>query len=270
MGGGGGLGGIVDAVAKPVQSIVNNPGRALSGGVIGNLVMGPAGLVGGALLGGAAGDKATQAIRDRENALNYGYANQPAAPEFESQIDPATGMLKQQYQQKSQLNEGGLEAMRGEALRDPSKMSKWREIAQTQGMDQLGRQQGNQLAQAQSGLAAAGGLSQGARERLQQSSMQQGLMGQQNMWTQLAAQDEQKRQQMLGQLPGQELAAAGYKSGIGGGNIQSALDEINRKRAFDMNRYNQQMGAWGAQQTANAVQVPEDKGFLGNMFDGLF
>jgi hypothetical protein len=264
MGGGGGFNpvqAVSNVFAPGVNDVVKNPlnlyapgiapkipGFGLPGGIPG---------LGGGEGGGGGG----------------GFSNpfaRPDSPTFESQIDPATGLLKKQYQQHSQLNEQGLEAMRAEALRDPSKMSKWREIAQTQGMDQLGRQQGNQLAQAQSGLAAAGGLSQGARERLQNSSMQQGLMGQQNMWTQLAAQDEQKRMGMLGALPGQELQAAQYKSGIGGGNIEAALQEINRKRAFDMNNYNEQMRAWAAGQTAAGMKVPEDKGFIGNMFESIF
>lgn len=268
MGGGGGIGGALGSVASTVGNVVKNPLPALTGGLLGGAAFGPAGTVlggiGGAAAGGAFGGGGEG---------GGGFANpfpRPDTPTFESQIDPNTGLLKQQYQKKSELNEGALNAMRSEALRDPGQMSKWREIAQTQGMDQLARQQGNQLAQAQSGLAAAGGLSQGARERLANTSMQQGLMNQQNMWTNLASQDEQKRMQMLGQMPGQELAAAGYKSGVGGANIQAALDEINRKRAFDMNNYNEQMRAWGAGQTAAAMPVPKDKGFLGNMFEGIF
>lgn len=272
MGGGGGIGGAINNAVGSVGNVISQPlnpqkwvdtHRAAAG--VNVAAFDPLGITG---LAGAVGG-----FGPGKDGGGGGFSNpfaRPDAPTFESQIDPATGLLKQQYQQKSQLNEQGLEAMRAEALRDPSKMSKWREIAQTQGMDQLGRNQAAQLAQAQSGLASAGGLSQGARERLQQQSMQQGLLGGQNMWTQLAAQDEQKRAGMLAGLPGQEMAAAQYKSGIGGGNIEAALREIDKKRAFDMNRYNQEMQAWGAGQTAAAMPVPQNKGFFGNMFEGIF
>jgi hypothetical protein len=196
-------------------------------------------------------------------------ASRPGDLTFESQLNP-DGSIKDVYKQQSQLNTQGLEAMRSGALRDPSQASRWRDIAQGQAMDQFGRQQAGQLQQAQNNLAAQGGLSSGARERLQNQAMQSGIQGKQGIWGQMAMQDEQNRLGQLAQLPGQELAAAGYKSNIDAANIGRGLGEVQARRAFDMGKYQQDMQAWGALNTANAVQVPQDKGFLGNIFEGIF
>jgi hypothetical protein len=267
---GGAVSSIQQAASNPfkaVENVVANPLPAFVGSLGGGMVAGPAGTALGAIAGGgiAAQQKTGSGAMQGSWGSGDPFAH-PGTPTFESQIDPETGLLKKQYQQTTKYNEGGLEALRSEALRDPSKMSRWREIQQGQQLDQLGKTQGAQLAQAQSGLAAAGGLSQGARERLQQQNMQQGLMGQQNIWSQMAAADEQKRQAALAGLPGQELAAAQFKSA----DIHNALDEINKKRAFDLARYQEQMRAWAAGQTAAGMQEPQDKGLFGNMFEGIF
>lgn len=184
-------------------------------------------------------------------------------PTFESTRD-LSGMIKPIYQQQSQLNTQGLEALRGEALRDPSQMSRWRELAQGQAMNELRGQQAGQLAQAQQGLAAAGGLSGGARERLQRQSMLGGLQGQQNIWSQMAAADEQKRQAALAMLPSQELATAGYMSDIQGRNIERALQDITQQRGFDLTKYQEQMKLLAAKETAKAV--PKQQGFMSWLF----
>jgi len=176
---------------------------------------------------------------------------QPLKPTFDS-VATSNGLLKDQYQLgNGGYNTQGLEALRNEALRTGP--SQWAVMQQAQQGNQLAQAQGGQLAQAQSRLAASGGLSGGARERLMNSSMTQGLLNRQNLNSSIANQDEQKRMATLSALPGQELQSAGFNRDTQQYNIDKALSEKLQNRAFDTNNYNEQMRAWASRETAKAT-----------------
>jgi hypothetical protein len=197
-------------------------------------------------------------------------AGRPLNPDFVSIGDESSGLLKQPYNSGSFLDDRGLNAIRKEALRDPGTMSRWGELARSEQMNQLARSQAGQFSQAQNQLAQSGGLRTGARERLASAGMQQNLAAQQRSLGGIQMQDESNRLNQLGQLPGADLAAANYQSGRQDTNINRALSEIAQKRALQQGQYNEAMRAWAAEKTGNAAPQTQDRGFLGNLFSGLF
>lgn len=180
-----------------------------------------------------------------------GADGKPLPPGFVSIGDDATGLLKAPYLLNSTLNGNALNQLRGETLNQGP--SKWSQLQQQIQGDDLAANQASQIAQAQSGLASRGGLRSGASERLAQAGMRQGMMGRQQMQSNLANQDEQNRQTNLRALPGMELASAGYNDGTSKYNIEGAKGEMLQRRAFDANQYNESMRAWGAVKTAAAT-----------------
>jgi len=183
----------------------------------------------------------------------YDATGKPILKDFESNIDPNTGLLRTQYQTKDVLNRQGLAAMRGEALRDPGTMSRWGQMATNQARNQMTQQVAGQQQQATNQLAMQGGLRTGARERLASQGMRSQLEGGQQALGNVQMQDEQNRQKWLQMLPGQELAAANYDTGVQDTNINRAGSEITQGRLWDTNRYNEAMRAWGAEKTAAAT-----------------
>ena len=114
----------------------------------------------------------------------------------------------------------------------------------------------NQQAQRLDQLAMRGGVSKGAAERLSQQGVQQGLQAQQQVYGQgLNAnfQDEQLRQSGLTNLGNAEFQAAQNQQGIDEFNIRNSLEDISQERAFDANKYNQDIQAWASRETANAA-----------------
>lgn len=180
-----------------------------------------------------------------------GADGKPIAKQFVSTIDPDTGLLKDAYNLKAPVNTGGLEALRGEALRTGP--SAWRTMEEASQRDKLAKSSAGQLAQAKNQMAMQGGLRGGSAERLAAQGMRQNLGGAQNISRDLAVADEQKRMQAVGQLPTAEINQATFDRGTGQYNIDKALSEVLQKRANDVNQYNQQMSAWGAERTAAAT-----------------
>jgi len=256
--GGGGLGGVLDSAVGVVTGGSWTPGG--KGYLQGNDPI----KAWTNLVPGLGGKSPTNA-----NNTQIDMFGRPILEDFKSNIDPATGLMKEQYNVKDTYDPRAINSMRETALRAPGEQSKWAEMAQANAGNQIAKQQAGQLAGAQSGLAMQGGLRTGARERLASQSMQSGLMNKQNAFNQIAGQDEQNRLGQLGQLVGQEGNLAQYQTGLQSGNIGRATSEIGQNRAYDMNRYNEAMKAWAAQQSANAIPQTEDKGFLGNLMGGF-
>lgn len=175
----------------------------------------------------------------------------PIAPAFSSVLG-RDGLLREPYQ----LGDGGydpraMDALRTEAFRQGP--STWRTLQQGLQTDALAKNQAGQFNQGVTRMASTGGISTGARERMMQKSLEQGLTGRQNINSSLALADEENRQKTLQALPGQELQLAGFKQGTQQYNIDKALGDIFQKRAFDANAYNEQMRAWAAKETAKAT-----------------
>lgn len=184
-------------------------------------------------------------------STGYDKSGKPIQKEFNTLLDPDTGLLKENLQLKTNLNTGALEGMRAEANRTGP--SAWRTLAETQAGDQLAKQSAGQLAQARGQMSMQGGLRGGSAERLAQQSMMANLTGKQNIANQYATQDEQNRLATQDKLAGQELAYSGYDRDTSKYNTDKALAETLQQRGYDINAYNEAMRAWGATQTAAAT-----------------
>lgn len=175
----------------------------------------------------------------------------PMTPGYVSIGDDITGLLKDPYNLKNNLNTEALDQLRAETLRQGP--SKWAQLqAVTQG-DQIAKQNASNIQAAQNNLAATGGLRGGAAERLQTAGANSSLMASQNMRQNLATQDEQNRMTNLRALPGMEQSAAQYQNDINKYNIEGAKNEMLQRRAFDVNNYNEAMRGWAAQKAAAAT-----------------
>ena len=96
-----------------------------------------------------------------------------ARPEYQTVLDPETGLLLDQYTIDDTLNTQGLEKFRGEALRDAGTDSMWAKLAmeklnedQLRAKEDLGAMFNANLAGGFDQLAASGGVDSGARERM--------------------------------------------------------------------------------------------------------
>lgn len=220
-------------------------------------------------------------------------------PEFLSGYDKGSGLLQDKYQQKGpgsnigeldrrmgdiQLNTQGLEAIRGKAL--ATGPSAWAQMATQKQQQEESQQRGQSAqqgaaaqAQARSQLAMRGGLSGGARQRLAmqgardqaQAGQQIGAQGQ-SARAGIGLQDEQTKNQMLSQLPGQELAAlqpAMQKAsawqqmaqGEQGQAIQreqfnttAALQQQQNQNQANMGLYQEQMKSQASERQARATE----------------
>ena len=145
--------------------------------------------------------------------------------------------------------------------------------------DSANSQQGSASANTLSNLARQGGLSGGAAERaMRQNSSDFNKAKQQiarfgvTEGNNLAIADEKEKTQMLAQLQGLEFQAIqpqmakvqamlgqmSKEQGLGMDanqfNINTALNELAQKRAFDMQRYSEQMKQYAADRTAHAQE----------------
>lgn len=145
--------------------------------------------------------------------------------------------------------------------------------------DSAADQQGAASANALSALARQGGLSGGASERAMRQNASDFNKARQQIArfgitseNELAIADEKERNQMLSQLQGLEIQALqpqmaktqallgqmSKEQGLGVDtnqfNINTALNELAQKRAFDMQRYSEQMKMYAADRTANAQE----------------
>ena len=179
-------------------------------------------------------------------------------PGFRGVTDVKTGQLIDQYKINPFLGEAS-QKLRQEAL--GTGPSPWASMAlQRQGLEEsqargaAGHQQQMAQSQAMSQLARQGGLGSGARTSLARSGARDQMMAAQGVGQQGAMArygineaDAQRRQQLLGSTADIERA----------GDVQNQatmMKELEAKARFEANRYNQQMGAWGAEQTANATR----------------
>ena len=109
-------------------------------------------------------------------------------------------------------------------------------------------------------LAMNGGLRGGAGERMAGRLADQGLLAQQQnaraangQRLDISAQDEQNRLSNLANLGTAELQVAGHNRAGEQFNIGNTIADINARRQFDQNNYNQDMQAWAARKTAEAT-----------------
>lgn len=200
--------------------------------------------------------KSQQSIQEQRAGIN------PA--DYEGVRNVQTGELLSQYafdptkseafsrQRAQALDQGPSEWAKLQTQRQQMEEQNQRDIANKQA------QQG--ISQATSSLARMGGMGGGARNRMALQGAKDLMFQGQNISRQgmadrmgIATQDEQTRQNLLNQVSGTELQ--GQQT-----NLATLGTDITRKAAFDANRYNQQMSAWGAKQTADAQRAASGGG----------
>jgi len=172
-----------------------------------------------------------------------------------------------------EVDQRGIEEMRRLALGE--EQSPWLQLQlQKIGEEQKAqREAGAQQAlggqqQAMSALAMKGGLRGGAAERIARGGAEDIFnVGQEiSRWgagQRLGAEQaaEEQRLQMLSQLPQAELQylepqfrEREYQTGIEQYNIEQALGEHQQRRQAELEKYKEDMAAWGAERTAEAQE----------------
>jgi hypothetical protein len=178
---------------------------------------------------------------------------------FQGMIDPKTGKVLDQYKVDPFSGQAS-QQLRSEALSTgPSALAKG--MLGKQAFDEnlqrgkvgLQTQTANSNAQAQ--LARMGGFGGGARALLARGGARDAMLANQQVGAQGAQQrydinnqDMQRKQTLLGQTA--DVERAGDTA-----NLQTVKDTLGAKAQYDSNRYNQQMQAWAAKQSADATRA---------------
>lgn len=220
-------------------------------------------------------------LSDPNDPRNYSnpqspYYGMPTAPNYAPGYNPDTMSFAPEIERrlsKINVNQEGLGRFRDLATRKGSSPWAVLQLQKAQDDELAAKEEGIQgargaAATAESRLAMTGGLSSGARERLARGGVRD-LIGA----TQAASReggrnrlaigiaDEENRISQLGQLPGMESQA--YRDSLAKeqmfdsarqNDINRAIEENNRRMQFNLNRYQQQTQAWGAQQQAQATK----------------
>lgn len=178
------------------------------------------------------------------------------APQYESLRDPTTGQLKDLYKYDPTKSEA-FSQIRSQAL--SSAPSAWanmqvqrQQLEQQNLADDAVKQQMQAINQARTGLARTGGLSSGAglslaRQGARDMMLQKQGISRQGMLDRLGVSqtDEERRQGLLKGVADAETRAQQA-------NLATLTGDMASQRDFDLNRYREQMGAWGAQNTSAA------------------
>ena len=182
------------------------------------------------------------------------------------QVNPITG----------KLDISGVESLKERALNKGP--SAWANMAtDKQRLEQSGlvnsatNLASTEAAQNRAALASRGGLRGGAGLRLANQAGQQGALARQNVYQQgalqradIGLQDQQMKNQFLTQLPGAQLAAAQYGTGVdqynanqtnqaNQFNIGNRLQDQQQQNAWDTLSYQEKMKLKGAGMTADAI-----------------
>lgn len=109
-------------------------------------------------------------------------------------------------------------------------------------------------------MTTGGGQSSGAAAFLANQGARNTMAAQQNIGAQaqtnalgIQATDATNKQSMLGQV-------ASAETGAQSANAQTAMNDAANANMFNAGRYQQQMAAWGAQQTANGQEASAGSG----------
>lgn len=203
----------------------------------------------------------------------------PIRPGYSSILDQF-GNTKPGYELKTpgidQNSLFGLSAIKSDALRTgPSLWGNTMLLKQQQ--DQAAANSGaaataaQGAAQARSGLAMRGGLSEGARRSIANQSMRnlmtakQGVsaQGAQNRYSTLA-QDEQNRMDQLSKYAAAEGGLAQYNNTQAADqqkyNLMARLQDMQGKSGFDLGAYTEELKKWAAAKQAGAISGSGDGG----------
>jgi len=185
-------------------------------------------------------------------------------PGWSGMRDVKTGQLLDQYKINPFAGEAS-QKIRAEALgTGPSEWAKnalgKQQFEQGQQMGAAGLQSQQAQSQARAALMQQGGLGGGARTSLARSGARDQLMAQQNVGSAGALArygindtDAKRRQELLG-------TTADVERGADIQNLGTTRSDLENRAKFDVNRYNEQMKAWGAKQSADATRAAGSSG----------
>jgi len=246
------------------------------GGALAGSVAGPIGMVGGGLIGNTIqndSEKDPNAYMNAWDAQNKA----PDLPAYQGVDFNAPTMDKVQA---ATIDQRGLDAYRNQALGDVSPWTQLQnqqnaQLAQQQSQD-IGAQNSAQVATARDNIAAGGGLTSGAAERLGNQGIQSSLLGQQgvqrnlmNANTNVGIAGRNQQLEALRNLPGMDLAQAQFNQNINNtnfaaNNAQAAqknefnLQEAKRKSDYLASKYNTDALIYGTNKQAAQQQQHEE------------
>lgn len=198
----------------------------------------------------------------------------PIRPEYQSLLDPKTGLMKDPYQLKTEQLDPtkweGYQKYKKDALTDGP--STWAQLMlQKQGLEESQAKQSAAtqamagMAQARGALGMRGGLSSGARERIALQGQRNLLQGRQQVGMQgsvnrlgIGVQDQTNRTNMLGNVMTSEVDLGKYNNTLANKsqefNLMRALEEKRAGDSQTMEVYNEQMKKWAAERQAQATE----------------
>ncbi len=208
------------------------------------------------------------------------YGPMPELGDYQSLLDGSTTLKVDPVTGK--LDMSGIDEIKARALATGD--SAWAKMAlEKQGIEQgallnnAARLSATEAAQNRAAMSARGGLRGGAAMRLANQAQQQGAMGRQNVFQQgalsradIGLQDQVQKNQFLGMLPGAQLAAANYTTGIdqfnalqnneaNKFNIGNTITDRTGRNAWTQMGYQEKMKMLAANKTADAIAASGQK-----------
>lgn len=186
-------------------------------------------------------------------------------PSFEGMRDINTGELLKEFTFDPYSGEA-VQALKGEAF-GTSQDSPWLKLQRArelQDMDLASKQALQGMSQAQAQMAMTGGLSSGARERMSRGGARDIMLARQAVARGGTQARLGRQADLLGSFADLERQAQLE-------NIGTRKQDLSSLSAFDANRYNQQMSAYGAKQAAEgqraaaAASAPKGKCFMADV-----
>ena len=215
-------------------------------------------------------------LREVSAQLKYDAAGRPIRNNYISMTDSQGNIasnlsLAGRIGPNVQANTQAADVLRGKATsQGPSAWAQMAEqnqrLQESQALGQQNRMNMANQNRAYNSLAQRGGLSAGQRERLASQGMIQGLRGQQQIMGQgmqnrlnIGMQDEQMKNQLLGQSASADLNLANFNQGQRAFNTQAqqfditnAMRDIGGYNAYNAGAFSEAMKEWGAAKTADA------------------
>jgi len=193
-------------------------------------------------------------------------------PDYVMMRDPATGQLHENFQLGMGDSYGALKD-KAMTVGDTPWAQMMREKVALDKAQQMGSavtQGQGQVSGARNRLAMTGGLTRGASERLESGGIGNLMRARQEVGRganlnnlNISLQDEENKNQMLGQIGGVEQK-------IQGGNVGNLMRDIASENEMSRSNYAEDMGAWGAAQSGQAQVDAAKAGKSGGLLSGIF
>lgn len=254
-----------DSVKEFTKSPLKAAGSMLGAGAA--MPLGAVGMLGGAKIGGA--------LASGKNPFSNKIDVPGAQAKPEWTLSSLDGKLREDLQLGSKLPQAAtqsqsvLNKLQDRAMADgPSAQAKYLQGANQRSMEnamgQADQMSGAAQAQATSRMAMRGGVDSGNRERMAKSFGFENLMNKQRIANDargadlnILSQDEAGKESLMKALPASLLGQAGFEQDQKRFDITNTLNTVGGK-------YNADMSAWGANQTAR------EQAELANKKNGLF